>query len=352
MTPVQISLMAACLMASGTPACMSVGGYKSALEGKYKNGIYEIKQVGLNGTKQWIYIRSRLRKGPVLLWIAGGPGGSELGWTQYYNSSLEDHFIFVDWDQRGTGKSFNAVKNKDSLKVDDFVNDVISLSEYLAERFGEKKIFIAGHSWGSVIGLLAVQKRPDLFYAYTGVAQKVNAAENDSMGYDIVLNGAGKKGDDDVVRQLINQGRPPYSKQEKGKYLYLFRKLAQYSPQGLKMGSFNPLKFLTAHEHSIIDSINIVRGLIAGVNIVYPQLSELDFEKTACEIPIPVYLAIGRYDYTCVHSIAERYFYMLKAPIKELIWFEQSGHSPCYEESEKFNRMMSEKVLKDNYPEL
>ena len=53
----------------------------------------------------------------------------------------------------------------------------------------------------------------------------------------------------------------------------------------------------------------------------------------------------GRSDWESPYEIAERYFDSIKAPSKELIWFDQSAHLPNSEERDLFNQVMVAKVL-------
>ena len=114
------------------------------------------QRVTINGIKQWIYLAGAHKDNPVILWLDGGPGGSELGWVRYYLGPLHASFTVVCWDQRGTAGSYHT--DKDTLTVEQYVDDVIVLSEMLAKQFGQEKIFLVGHSRGTVIGLLAAQK--------------------------------------------------------------------------------------------------------------------------------------------------------------------------------------------------
>ena len=66
-------------------------------------------------------LRGESKDNPVLLWVDGGPSGTEIGYTRHYLHELEKSFVFVNWDQRETGKSFNAIKNKNELKVEDII---------------------------------------------------------------------------------------------------------------------------------------------------------------------------------------------------------------------------------------
>ena len=75
------------------------------------NSIAELNQVELNGHQEWISIRGENRRNPVLLFLAGGPGGPQMAATRYALAGLEERFVVVNWDQPGSGKSYNAVSN-------------------------------------------------------------------------------------------------------------------------------------------------------------------------------------------------------------------------------------------------
>ena len=71
----------------------------------------------------------------------------------------------------------------------------------------------------------------------------------------------------------------------------------------------------------------------------------MDLSKEVTELSIPVYFFEGIYDYTCSYTLAKEYFDQLKAPTKGFYTFEQSAHSPLFEEPEKMRRILQEDVL-------
>jgi pimeloyl-ACP methyl ester carboxylesterase len=310
------------------------------LEVKGKSGdeirllVNEKRHVTINGAKQWIYIAGTSKDNPVLLWLDGGPGGSELGPVRNYLGDLHRHFTVVCWDQRGTGKTRASTRSLFAPKVETYVEDVIALSRYLIKEFGDKKIFLVGHSWGSIIGTMAAYRKPELFAAYIGVGQQVNSAENDGIGWEMVRSGAKKAGEEAVVRHLDSIGLPPYTKGND--YVYLFSRLYRYSPQAPMEGAFDSTWFFKARQHSLIDKIRVGIGLYEGVQKVYPQLADLDFERDYTLFRCPIYIVAGRYDLTCVSTIAARWYERIQAPTKGFEWFELSGHNACYEEVDRF----------------
>ena len=309
------------------------------------------EKIELNGTKQRIYIAGASEQNPVILWLDGGPGGAEVGWVRTYLAPLHERFTIVCWDQRGTAGSYAA--GKDGLQVEQYVQDVLSLSSYLCERFNQRKIFLMGHSWGSVIGVLAVQENPGLFHAYIGAGQQINSIENDTLGWQMVLRGARAAEEHKTVALMEKIGRPPYLKTlgdgsvvpDGEKYFEVLSRLFKYSPHAPADVSFRSEKMFLAPEHTFAARINLVRGLLRGVKDVYPQLAYLDFEKDVKSLDCPLFLVNGRYDMSCVSTIAERWFTMVEAPYKELLWLEESGHNGIYTENRKFMDFMTAKVL-------
>ena len=70
------------------------------------NGIDEAKAVEIGGIRQWITVRGRDRRNPILLVIHGGPAAPELPNRYLFERPWEDYFTVVQWDQRGAGKTY------------------------------------------------------------------------------------------------------------------------------------------------------------------------------------------------------------------------------------------------------
>lgn len=316
------------------------------------HSIAVLEKVRLGGTEQWITIRGKNVNRPVLLFLAGGPGGSELVWTRKYLAKLEDHFVVVNWDQPGAGKSYNAVPIA-SLTPERYVLDAHELLQMLRSRFDQNKIYVLGESWGSILGIKLVQKYPDLFYAYIGSGQMVNTTKNDVMGYVFAIKQAINRGDHKTVESLQRNGSPPYLGD--GMFMkytaymmalnnYMYAQAAGEGTDG------NRILDLLGTEYGLIDKVNWFRGLIDGFTVVYPQLADLDFTTQANQLNVPVYFVVGRWDVNAMASLVERYYTGLQAPHKELIWFEKSGHTPIYEEPNKFVDVMVKRVLAQTQP--
>jgi hypothetical protein len=101
----------------------------------------------LNGSRQWVSIRGKDVNKPVLLFLAGGPGGSQLVTERRVLAGLEDHFVVVNWEQPGAGKSFDAV-DRATLTPERYISDGLALVSYLRERFDEKTCW---ESWAALV---------------------------------------------------------------------------------------------------------------------------------------------------------------------------------------------------------
>ncbi len=299
--------------------------------------IATLEKIELGDSEQWVSIRGKDVDNPVLLFLAGGPGGSQLTTARHELARLEDHFVVVNWEQPGAGKSFHAV-DRSTLTPERYIQDGHELVFHLRERFGVDKVYVLGESWGSALGIMLVQRYPELFHAHIGAAQMVDFLETDLMAYDFAIEWAHERGDRQKIEQLQAQGPPPYygdgvaMKQVN----YLRDTYAYMNQDPAIITSFNTPRDLGSPEYGLLDIVNWARGPLDTLGIVYPHLWDVDFREQAPTLEVPVYFLTGRHDVNAPPSLIEAYFDALDAPHKEIIWFERSGHSPWVSESEKF----------------
>jgi pimeloyl-ACP methyl ester carboxylesterase len=314
--------------------------------------ISTLEKVSLNGSEQWISIRGTDVNKPVLLFLAGGPGGSQLVTERRALDGLEDHFIVVNWEQPGAGKSFDAV-DRSTLTPERYIADGITLAEYLRERFEEEKIYLVGESWGSALGVWMVQRNPEYFHALINSGQMVAFLENDLICYDFALNLARERGDTQKVERLTKQGPPPYyGKGTAMKESAFLMETFNYMNEDPRISDdgFNTFQDLASSEYGLYDKVNWFRGALETIDIVYPQLWDVDFRQQATQLEVPVYFLLGRYDVNAPPVLAEEYYQLLNAPHKELIWFDHSGHNPWVTESDRFEEVIINQVLPETYP--
>ncbi len=309
---------------------------KDELGNPVERSIAELRQVNLNGREEWISVRGHNSENPVLLFLAGGPGGTQMAAVRHDLSELEKHFVVVVWDQPGSGKSYGA--GNESLTVDTYIEDGYALTQYLCEQFQQEKIYLVGESWGSALGIFLAGEYPDSYHAMIGTGQMIDFLETENMDYDKALEIAQAQGDTDKIAKLEANGRPPYYGSDvtwkSAEYLNYLGTYMGQNPE-IHNGGYNTFRDIFSPEYGVIDKINFLRGIVTTFNHVYPQLYGIDLRTEYPKLEVPVYFFLGRHDINAPASLVEDYLAILEAPHKEIIWFEHSGHSPWINESEK-----------------
>lgn len=117
------------------------------------NSLSEKVFIEVNGTTQGMFIKSTNIDNPVLLFLHGGPGMPEYFLTKQYPTGLENDFTVVWWDRRGAGLSFSPKIPRGSQTIEQSIQDTITVTNYLRERF--KRKFIC---WGIQVEVLSAFK--------------------------------------------------------------------------------------------------------------------------------------------------------------------------------------------------
>lgn len=311
--------------------------------------VAKLEKVKVNGADEWITIRGKSTKNPVLLFLAGGPGGSQLAATRNRLKDLEDNFVVVSWDQPGSCKSYNALPIS-SITPKRYVSDAHKLTQYLCKKFNKKKIYVVGESWGSALGIMLVQRYPELFSAFIGTGQMVSFKKAEILDYKKALKIAKEAGDKKEIEKLKKQGMPPYYGNnitwKEAAYINYLSDYMTKDPDISNPG-YNTLKDLSSPEYGLYDKAAFFLGLYYTFSHVYQQLYSIDFTKQAAKINVPVYFIEGRHDVNAPPTLVQEYYKVLKAPKKKFIWFEHSGHDAWMNESHKFVDTMVNIVLKE-----
>ena len=303
------------------------------------------ENVEVNGSIQNIRVRAAKKGLPVILFLHGGPGVCDRHNILRDHSDLAEDFTLVCWDQRGSGKSYTPDIKKSVPKVADYVDDVEFMLEYLTGKFGVRKVAMVGHSWGSIIGVLAAARRPDLLFAYVGEGQFVDGDRNEEGSYRFCLEEAKRRGDKKALAAL-EKGAPVDGVYPDNKSMMIQRDcLSRYGgaihggKQGLVKGLLMPL--LKTKEYSLADIVKYAQGATYLTDVMWPDVvgQRLSAIKS---LDVPVVITQGRHDYNTPSAIAKEWFDALSAPAKKWVWFENSAHSPDVEEPEKWSAVLKE----------
>jgi proline iminopeptidase len=339
--------------------CVSPGTTKPITDAngnKIEGSIAQIERIEIGGIKQFMVIRGKSTQNPVLLMLHGGPGSPQMPMNLKYNQELENHFVVVNWDQRGAGGSYSSKMPEELLTIDRMVEDTREVSQYLINRFGKEKIFILGHSWGSYLGMRTIQRYPELYKTYIGIGQVADQRKSEELSYQFVLSKAKETGNKKAIKQLEEIGYP-----KDGMYANLDKAMMvernwvmQYGGAAWQKNKFDMLNLFifpifTCREYTLTDKINYLKGMNISLKRLWNPLMNQQLVDIVKKVEVPVYILQGKHDYQTCFDQAKIYFDLLEAPRKEFIEFSNSAHMLPYNlEIKKFHDTMINKVLKES----
>jgi pimeloyl-ACP methyl ester carboxylesterase len=312
--------------------------------------ISEKVRVRLNGVEQGMFIRGKDRTKPVLLFLHGGPGMPEYFLERTHPTGLEEDFVVCWWEQRGAGLSYSSDVAPETMTVNQLLADALAVTDYLRYRFGQDKIYLLAHSWGSFLGIQLAQQAPDRYHAYIGMGQVSHQMESEVLTYQYQLERYREIGDEGMVRKLEEA---PVTMTAPMPEAYI--KLRDTAMHKLGIGTTRDMDSVVTGvflpvwrtpDYTIMEKVNIGRGKAFSQDALWDTFLNTDLTTTVTKLEIPVYFWHGAYDYTVSHDLAKAYWERLEAPVKGFYTFDQSAHSPAFEEPAKMRQILREDVLK------
>ncbi|REK77566.1 alpha/beta fold hydrolase [Paenibacillus paeoniae] len=310
------------------------------------NSISVLESLTVNEAEHTVMIRGENRDNPILLFVHGGPGSSEIPYVRKYQDLLEKHFTIVHYDQRGSGKSYRFFEDYSELTSDLLVSDLLELTEQVKARLGQERVILAGHSFGTYIGMKAAAQSPESFSAYIGIGQvgDNHASEQDSFAYVLERAKAANAGAD---ISKLEQLRPFVESGEQMTPRSLIRKYGGAARLIDDNGDYYE-GFLLNPEYNGLDMLRYVRGIARTQNGLLAEESAHPLPELVQELAIPCYFVMGEHDYMTSVDSAQAYFELLAAPKKEFILYENSAHYPQFEEEERFAKWMTDTFIESD----
>lgn len=303
-------------------------------------GIDEKIKLRIGGIDQWLSIRGKDKRNPILLFLHGGPASPAMPEAYTFQTPWEDYFTVVQWDQRGAGETYRANTEQamaPGMTVEGQTEDAAQVVQYLRQHYGKEKIFLLGHSWGSVLGVHLAQQHPEWFYAYISVGQVVNGRRNEELGYAFAMQQAKAHGNDKAVREL--QSIAPYPGTKVTLDTIGMRSKWEMYYGGLAYGrqdyQFEDDVEKLSPDYSQDDLDAIGKGSLFSLDHLLPSLIAVDFDHVT-HFGCPVIVYVGQHDYTTAHELAEKWFDDIQAPSKRLVKFADSAHMMMQEQPGRF----------------
>lgn len=298
------------------------------------NSIAVVERWPINGVEQSVIIRGRDLSNPVLIWV--GDLWCETPLLRHFNADLENHFVVVYWCQRHSGQSLDPfIAPPTRLTIDQYVADLGALVEGVRAKLHKDKVVLVGHSSGTIFGLLYAQRHPEHVAAYVGVGQVVNQAKSLAQAYPFALAQARARANGQAIAELERIGPPPHTADQSAilrKWIIAFGGAFHGNLSYSRLALIG----ITSREANWRDLFAFVRGDQYTAAIV-PEMSVVAFDDPDPKFSVPVFLLSGRYDHRTDGALAEAFLGRITAPKKDFAWFEQSAHSPNFEEPTAFN---------------
>ena len=300
-----------------------------------------------DGARIGLIILSDKTDNPVLLVCGGGPGIPQYLMESLYPSVLPEYFTVCYFDYRGTGLSFDSNIDPDSMTMDRFIEDTLQVTDYLKNRFDQDKIYIMGHSFGTIVALNTVDQHPENYMAYLAMSQVCDQHQSELMAYDYMRKCYEEQGNKSMVAQFdeynIRESEEDYRR-------YSNSGLRDKAMHSLGVGTTSDMDnvitdlffpSLRIKAYTPFERINIWRGKAASGRFEVQKQSRLfnAFEAVP-GIEIPIWFFAGENDMTCCTSLQKDYYETIEAPEKEFFLYEGCAHSPIYEDGKKTRKIL------------
>lgn len=328
-------------------ACNNTGIKDELNSDQKKNSVNERIFIELGKEKQYVEMTGISSENPVLLFIHGGPGWPQTPHLRYFNADLTKQITLIAWEQSGCGKSFMNNPNPKNLNIEQIINDAHELTQILKKKFHKEKIYLAGFSWGSVIGLQLIKKYPNDYFAYFGISQVIDINRSIELSRNWIKKQAEIKGDEKMLNKVAQLEKKDTSlcKNTLECFFKKYEFLTEYGG-AIHNKSIEAEIKIAESKYDDYKNYDWLKGFMYSCNRLGDDVFKTNLTNIT-EVEIPVYFFVGRHDWSLPTAVTEDYFYKLKAPKKEIVWFENSGHEPLEEEASKFNKEIITRIISE-----
>ncbi len=309
--------------------------------------------VEIGGVQQGMFIRGKNTANPVLLFVHGGPSFSEYFLVDRYPTGLEEEFTVCYWEERGGGLSYSPQVSQESMTMEQLESDAIEVTKYLHQRFGQEKIYLMAHSGGTAFAIKAAAHAPELYCAYIGIAQITNQAASEKIAYEYLTRSYKNSGNQKMLKKLAAY---PILSDDSTIIPFFKSNVRDQAMHALGVGTMGDMKSLgmdvvvpimLCKAYTLEEKINLWKSKFSFIRktALIDELLALDLTDEVPALEVPVYFFSGQHDLTVNHHLSKSYLEQLQAPLKGFYTFENSAHSPNFEEPDKMMEIIGQDVL-------
>lgn len=322
------------------------------------SGIVEVQAVKVRGINHYLFIRGLDREKPVLLFLPGGPGESMVPLAQEFTNELQKHFV-VAHVESGVGK---AEQYKITPSLANFIDDAEALVDHLRSR-RNRRIYLVGHSLGSVQALRIAQRSPWKIAAVATIGQTVDWPAGNRLTAAQLTRLAADRGDYQTVKKITSL--PPTLTTVDDPHMIDFAAVkaqrALLKPYGMEnvIGHHTAearwWAYLTAPTHTLSESCNLMyeeegacARFTAGPNWwhqwsgLIPGILQFNAVQDVSELRVPYTAIVGENDWITPAQLTRAYVERLKAPSKRFLTVSRAGHYAHLDRSGEVQKLILE----------
>jgi pimeloyl-ACP methyl ester carboxylesterase len=312
---------------------------------KHKKSFLHLEKININNSAQWVLVRGKNIDAPLLIHVQAGPGLPMISEANEMEKHLhlENNFLVAYWDQRGCGKSFSKDILPETINLTQMADDIIACTKYLLKKYNKRKAIIVGYSIGATTSLMAAAKNSSIFSAIFAAGTDTDIPYANHYALEFAMEKA-VAGNNKKLVQKINELKSQSIIETKK-----FQQRAEILTNlgGIKAGSnYNNLVLSTVKNilfskyYGIGGLIKTMKGMAFCQNALLPELNNFNLFQTVTKLSVPVHFIQGNLDGIAPPVKGKEYYQQLQAANKSFTLFEKSAHTPQYEESEKFSKLI------------
>ena len=301
------------------------------------SGFDEGRYVNINGIEQWVTIRGRDARNPVVVFLHGGPGvGMASAAPLFFD--WESRYTVVQWDQPRSGFTQARNLNRDigPLTLERYTADALAVVNHVRKTTGAKRVLLIGHSWGSQIGLVLARRHPEIISAYVGTGQAVSNSRGGKLGYELALEAARNRNDAKAIAALEKVGPPPYSTLEDFFVRQQYANPPGYPASALEKEHSAELRKLTSgpaptgatYIPAEVPAYDGVANFLDTQRLLFQESEKFEaVQMLGYRYRVPIYFFEGENDINVPVALAREYFERVEAPRKGFHVIAGAGHN-------------------------
>jgi pimeloyl-ACP methyl ester carboxylesterase len=296
--------------------------------------IHDRVSLKVGDTHVFLEISGPSRNAPLLLFLHGGPGAVThlVMFQSTTGRQLEKDFLVAYLHQRGIGRSSPVPDSEQTIANN--VEDVDRVISYLTRKYGQKQVFLVGHSWGGMLAGAYTVAHPEKVAKLVLIATALNFKQLLKDTYQADLDWAKKTNNDTAAKELVALS-PSFDTPD---HFYVVMSLADKA--GGTAATFDFDAFVKSH-HIDTDFPDWRARQGQAMGALIPGLLKLDSSEPMRDLQIPVLFVDGALD-TIVGEVTMRRDYDNYQGPKSFRRLEHSHHLPFVDETDLLTEVLRE----------